>query len=159
MVARIENILDALYPPFSRFMNRLTFRYAACGGSNTLLDILLFFFSYHLLFRKEVLHLPFVSISPHIAAFLFAFCITFPVGFLLNRYVVFKGSMIAGRVQLMRYTLTVFISLLINYFFLKLFVDGFGWYATPAKVVTTAIAIAFSYVSQSYFTFKVREYR
>jgi putative flippase GtrA len=75
----------------------------------------------------------------------------------LNRYVVFKGSMIAGRVQLMRYTLTVTLSLLLNYFFLKLFVDGLHWYPTPAKIVTTVIAIVFSYLSQSYFTFKVRE--
>ncbi len=140
-------------------MDRLTFRYAACGGTNTLLDILLFYFSYHVVFRKEILHLPFVSISPHIAAFLLSFCITFPLGFLLNRYVVFKGSMIAGRVQLMRYALTVTLSLLLNYYFLKLFVDGMGWYAMPAKIVTTAIVIVFSYLSQSYFTFKVRKYR
>jgi len=159
MVARIESILDALYPPFSRLMNRLTFRYAACGGTNTLLDIILFFLSYQFVFRKQMLHLPFMAISPHIAAFLLSFCITFPVGFLLNRYVVFKGSMIAGRVQLVRYGMTVSMSLFLNYVFLKLFVDGLGWYATPAKVVTTAIVICFSYVSQSYFTFKVREYR
>jgi putative flippase GtrA len=158
MVARIEHILDFLYPPFSRLMNRLTFRYAACGGSNTVLDILLFFLSYHFIFRREVLHLPFVAISPHIAAFLLSFCITFPIGFLLNRYIVFKGSMIAGRIQLVRYTLTVCLSLLLNYFFLKLFVDGLGWYATPAKIVTTGIVIAFSYLSQMYFTFKVKEY-
>jgi putative flippase GtrA len=157
MIARIESILDFLYPPFSRFMNRLTFRYAACGGSNTLLDILLFFFGYHFVFQKRMFRLPFVTISPHIAAFIFSFCITFPIGFILNRYVVFKGSLIAGRVQLMRYTLTVTLSLLLNYFFLKLFVDGLHWYPTPAKIVTTAIAIVFTYLSQSYFTFKVRE--
>ena len=159
MKSLIEGILDALYPPFSRFMNRLTFRYAACGGANTLFDIVLFYLSYQHVFRKQVLHLPFMAVSPHIAALLLSFCITFPVGFLLNRYIVFKGSLINGRVQLMRYSMTVSVSMLLNYFFLKLFVDGLRWYATPAKVVTTAIVIVFSYLSQSYFTFKVRRYR
>lgn len=159
MQSRIESILDFVYIPFNRIMNRMTFRYAACGGANTILDILIFFVSYNFIFRKKMVVLPFVTISPHIAAFMFSFCITFPIGFALNRYVVFRGSVIAGNVQLFRYTLTVTISILLNYMFLKFFVDKLDFYPTIAKIVTTFIVVGFSYLSQSYFTFKVKSIR
>jgi len=44
--------------------------------------------------------------------------------------------------------------ILLNYIFLKLFVDYFGWFATPAKIVTTFFVVIFSYTSQKNFTFK-----
>lgn len=158
MKQTIESIIDFFYPPFSKLMNKLTFRYAACGGANTVLDIFLFFISYNFIFRKENLVLPFVTISPHIAAFLFSFFFTFPIGFALSRYVVFQGSTMTGRSQLFRYFLTVLGAILLNYIFLKIFVEKFHFYPTIAKICTTVIVVAFSYVSQSYFTFKVRKY-
>lgn len=159
MTQRIEQFIDFFYPPFSRLMNRMTFRYAACGGANTLFDIFLFFISYNFVFDKQIVHLPFVSISPYIAAFMLSFCVTFPIGFLLNRYVVFQGSVIAGRIQLFRYGVTVIVSILLNYLFLKIFIEGLGMYPTVAKILTTFIVVGFSYLSQSYFTFKVKSYR
>lgn len=159
MTQRIEQFIDFFYPPFSRLMNRMTFRYAACGGANTLFDIILFFISYNFIFDKQIVHLPFVSISPYIAAFMLSFCVTFPIGFLLNRYVVFQGSVIAGRIQLFRYGVTVIASILLNYLFLKIFIEGLGMYPTVAKILTTFIVVGFSYLSQSYFTFKVKSYR
>jgi putative flippase GtrA len=159
MTQRIEQFIDFFYPPFSRFMNRMTFRYAVCGGANTLFDIFLFFISYNFVFDKQIVRLPFISISPYIAAFMLSFCITFPIGFLLNRYVVFQGSVIAGRIQFFRYGVTVVVSLLLNYLFLKLFVEWLGLFPTVAKILTTFIVVGFSYLSQSYFTFKVKSYR
>jgi putative flippase GtrA len=137
----------------------MTFRYAACGGTNTAFDIVLFYFSYNFIFRKAPLHLPFLTISPHIAAFLLSFCVTFPIGFSLNRYVVFRDSVIAGRIQLFRYSLTVAMSLILNYVLLKCLVELMGWYPTLAKIAATVVTIVFSYLSQSYFTFKVKSYR
>jgi putative flippase GtrA len=159
MTHRIEQFIDFFYPLFARFMNRMTFRYAACGGANTLFDIFLFFVSYNFIFDKKIVELPFISISPYIAAFMLSFCITFPIGFLLNRYVVFQGSVIAGRIQFFRYGVTVVVSILLNYLFLKVFVEVLGLYPTVAKILTTVIVVAFSYISQSYFTFKVKSYR
>jgi putative flippase GtrA len=134
----IENTLDFFYPIVSRFMNKMTYRYVACGAANTILDI---------------------SISPYIAAFMLSFSITFPIGFLLSRYVVFQGSPMTGRIQLFRYFLTVLICIFLNYVFLKLFIEKFHFYPTVAKIFTTGIVIVFSYLSQSYFTFKVKSYR
>jgi putative flippase GtrA len=131
-----------------------TFRYAACGGFNTLLDISLFFVSYNFILHKTPVHLPFVTIGAHIAAFLISFSITFPIGFYLRRYVVFQETSVKKREQLRKYFTVVLGCLVLNYFFLKLFVDLMHWYPTPSKLVTTVFVVAFSYLSQKNYTFK-----
>ena len=133
-----------------------TFRYAACGGANVALDISLFFVLYNFVFKKQVVQLGFIAFQPHIAAFLFSFLITFPVGFLLSKYIVWTDSNIKGHVQLFRYFLIVLMNVLLNYIFIKLFVEYFHVYPTIAKLITTVIVIIFSYLSQKHYTFKVR---
>ena len=133
-----------------------TFRYAACGGANVALDISLFFVLYNFVFKKQVVQLGFIAFQPHIAAFLFSFLITFPVGFLLSKYVVWTDSNIKGHVQLFRYFLIVLMNVLLNYIFIKLFVEYFHVYPTIAKLMTTVIVIIFSYLSQKHYTFKVK---
>ncbi|HLP39305.1 GtrA family protein [Lacibacter sp.] len=155
VVAFIHAVIDWFYPPFKKFMPMQTFRYAACGGGNTVLDILLFYISYNFILNKEMVHTPFMTVSPHIAAFLMSFVVTFPVGFFLSRYVVFEGSAVRKREQLPKYMIVVAGAILLNYFFLKIFVETFHMYATLAKICTTFFVVAFSYFSQKYFTFKV----
>ena len=147
-------IIDAFYPLFKKIMPLQTFRYAACGCGNTALNIIIYFLSYNFVLKKEIVHLPFVAISPHIAAFIIAFFITFPIGYYLNMFVVFDGSYLRKRIQLFRYFLVVLICIFLNYIFLKLFVERFEWYPTPSMIVTTAIVIVFSYLSQRNFSFK-----
>ncbi|MEJ7587620.1 MAG: GtrA family protein [Ferruginibacter sp.] len=132
------------------------FRYAACGSANMLLDVSLFFIFYNFGFKREVLDLGFIAFEPYIAAFLSAFIITFPTGFLLSKYIVWTSSTIRGRVQLFRYFLIVMMNLLLNYLFIKLFVEYFSFYPTIAKLITTVIVVIFSYLSQKHFTFKVK---
>ncbi|WEK34828.1 MAG: GtrA family protein [Candidatus Pseudobacter hemicellulosilyticus] len=148
-------ILDTCYIPFRRFMPLQTFRYAACGGGNTVLDILLYIVSYNYILQKQVIHLPGFSISPHIGAFLISFLISFPTGFLLNRFIVFTGSTLRGRVQLYRYALLVVVCLSLNYIFIKLFVEQLHIWPSIAKILTTVIVVSFSYLTQKHFTFKV----
>lgn len=104
-----------------------------------------------------MLELPFIVISPHIAAFLLAFCVSFPLGFMLMRFIVFQESSLRGRVQLFRYFLSVCVSLLLNYGFLKLLVDQLHFYPTIAKIITTFFVVAFSYFAQRHFSFKTSE--
>nr|WP_240348155.1 GtrA family protein [Longitalea arenae] len=133
-----------------------TFRYAACGGGNTILDITLYALSYNFLFRKQMVHTPIgISISPYIAAFLVSFTITFPLGFYMSRTIVFPGSTLRGRIQLFRYSLLVISCIALNYIFIKLFVEQCGLYPTLSKVLTTIIVVAFSFISQKNFTFKI----
>jgi putative flippase GtrA len=149
----ILKVVDFFYPPFKKFLPVQTFRYAACGGANMLFDICLFAISYNFIFQKQNVHIGNLTISPYIAAFLTAFCISFPTGFYLSRYVVFQQSSIRGRIQLVRYFIVVMVCFFLNYIFLKLFVEYFGWYPTPSKIVTTVIVVVFSFISQTYFSF------
>ena len=134
-----------------------TFRYIVCGGSNTALDIFIYFISYNFILQKQVVHTPLIAISPHIASFIIAFCFSFPIGFLLNRYVVFPGSSLKGRVQLFRYLLLVLICILLNYVFIRLFVEKLEIFPTISKIITTVIVVLFSYSTQKYYTFKIKE--
>lgn len=117
-------------------------------------DIFLFFISYNFILDKQQLDLSFLVISPHIAAFLMAFLLSFPSGFLLMRFIVFKESQLKGRIQFFRYFIMVCISLLLNYVFLKILVEQFHIYPTVSKLITTFFVVAFSYVSQKNFSFK-----
>jgi putative flippase GtrA len=118
------------------------------------LDIFVYFVSYNFLLGKQVIYTPVGAVSPHIAAFLIAFVFTFPAGFFLNRYIVFPGSVLPGRSQLLRYFLLVVACIFLNYFFIKLFVESFDIYPTVSKILTTIIVVAFSYLAQKHFTFK-----
>ena len=150
----ITNFIDFFYPPFQKLMPKQTFRYAACGGANTLLDILVFFISYNFILKKQILNLGFVAFQPYIAAFIMSFCVSFPFGFFLMRNVVFTQSTLHGRVQLFRYFLLVLVCILLNYVFIKLFVEKFHFYPTLAKILTTIIVVSFSYLTQKHYTFK-----
>ena len=150
----ITGFIDFFYPPFSKLMPIQTFRYAVCGGTNTLLDIFLYFISYHYILHERYVNLGLVTISPYILSFLMSFSVSFPTGYLLNKNIVFPQSTLLGRVQLFRYFLLVVICLGLNYIFIKLFVEQFHLYATVAKILTTVIVVSFSYLTQKNFTFK-----
>jgi putative flippase GtrA len=153
----ILSVIDAFYPPFRGLMPLQTFRYAACGGFNTALDILIYFITYNYILQKETVFAGPVAISSHIAAFLISFVVTFPTGFYLSRYVVWQQTQTSKRTQLFRYFLVVLACILLNYVFLKLFVEVFHWYPTPSKMLTSVFVIAFSYVSQRHFSFRVKK--
>jgi putative flippase GtrA len=150
-------ILDFFYPIFKRFMPLQTYRYAACGGANTLLDITLFSIFENKLKQNGVIHFQYFAISPHIAAMIGAFCITFPIGFYYSRYLVFSESNLRGRVQLVRYFSMVLACIAMNYMFLKIFIEQLHMNAIIAKVITTVFVVTFSYLSQKHFTFKTKK--
>jgi putative flippase GtrA len=152
----INAVINAFYPLFRRFMPLQTFKYAACGGGNTLLDISLFYLSFHFLFKEQLVHTPIgLTLQPYVAAFMVSFSITFPLGFYMSRTIVFPGSTLRGRIQLFRYFMMVLICIGLNYIFIKLFVEQCHLYPTVAKILTTFIVVAFSFIGQKNFTFKV----
>ena len=155
----ILRVIDFFYPLFQRLLPLQTFRYAACGGFNTALDIVIFFVSYNFIYKKQIVHVYGFAISPHIASFLAAFIITFPIGFYFSRYVVFTSSNLRGRVQLVRYLMLVMASIALNYMFIKFFVEQLNIYPTIAKMITTVIVVTFSYLTQKHFTFRTKKFR
>ncbi len=150
----LVQLIEWFYFPFLRFIPIETFRYAVTGGANMVFDIVLYYVFYNYVFMKANVDLYFLVISPHIAAFLFVFPITFFSGFVLAKYITFSQSELKGRIQLFRYVLSVAGSILLNYLFLKLFVEVVGWYATFSKIVTTMLVVVYSFLMQKYFTFK-----
>ena len=157
MRALILHIIDFFYFPFlARWIPQRTFRYLACGGTSTTLDLIVFYLSYHYLLKEQMVHLPFITISSYIAAFIIAFCISFPIGFTLSKYVVFPESYVRGRIQLIRYFFIVGFCVLLNYIFLRFFVEICHIFPTIAKCLTTVLVALFSYFTQKYFTFRMK---
>ena len=157
IILAIDTILEWFYKPFTEYIPRETFRYAATGGMNLVLDTILYFVFYNFILDKHMVNLGFVVLSPYIAAFLFVFPVTFTTGFLLAKYITFTNSPIRGRVQLFRYALSVCGSILLNYVLLKLFVEYLYFWPTISKVLATVIVVIYSYVIQRYFTFKTAD--
>lgn len=155
---RIRNlmlaVIDWFHYPFRKVIPAETFRYGATGGANTAMDIFLYWFFYNIVLKGEILQLGFVAISPHIAAFLIVFPITFSNGFLLAKFIAFRESQSRSRKQLFRYAITVGGAILLNYVFLKLFVEVLGFSALLAKIITTVLVVTYSYLFQRYFTFQ-----
>lgn len=153
----ILKTVDFFYPPFRKFIPLSTFRYAACGGANMLLDIALFALSYNCLYHKQNVDIGFYILSAPTASLMTASFFSFFTGFYLSRYVVFPESVVRGRTQLVRYFLIVVVCFFLNYVFLWFFINYLGWYPTPSKIVTTIFVVTFSYLSQTYFSFKTKK--
>ncbi len=150
-------IVDTFYPLFKKFMPLQTFRYAACGGANMLFDIILFSVSYNYFIDKKIVYIGSFAISPYIFAFLVSFCISFPVGFYLSRYVVWQQTKTKKRIQVFRYFLIVIACIALNYFFLKLFIEEFHWWPTISKIITSVFVVLFSYFTQRSFSFRANK--
>jgi putative flippase GtrA len=134
-----------------------TFRYASCGGANTVLGFIIYSISYTFLFHKQVVDLGFYAFEPHIASLILSFAVNFPVGFILMKYVVFVDSTIQGRVQLFRYFFVFISNLILNYILLKIMVEKLHVNAILAQIISTAVVITISYLLQRHFTFKVEQ--
>ncbi|MGB4844121.1 MAG: GtrA family protein [Ferruginibacter sp.] len=153
---RIISFIDFFYPPFRKLMPEQTFRYAVCGGGNTVLGLLIYFISYQFIFEKQNFDFGFFAFKPHIAALFVSFCINFVVGFVLMKFVVFVDSNLKGRIQLFRYFLSFAFNLVLNYLLLKLFVEVLFMNALLSQFITTCIVVTISYLSQKHFSFRVK---
>ncbi len=147
-------VIDFFHPPFRRFMNLQTFRYAAAGGSNMLLGFIIYSITYRYILQEKDLSIGFYAFKAHVAALFISFIITFPIGFFLAKYVVFNDSKVKGWVQLFRYLMICLFNLALNYILLKILVEIFGIYPVLAQVLTSSVVIVVSYLAQRHFSFK-----
>ena len=151
------SLIDFFYPPFSRWISQHTFRYLATGGSTFAAGIVIYYIVYNFVLRQQDIRLGALLITAPIAALAIESIITFFIGFLLNKYLVFTQSNLKGRVQLFRYGSVVATNILLNYAFIKVMVEAFGFYPTISKIVTSIILAVFSYFSQKHFSFRVKK--
>lgn len=155
----ITSILDFFYPLVGKFIPRNTYYYAACGGGNLLLSWLLFFVFYQFVFDKQLFsfQLPFnfnFVATAYTLSSICCFAITFTIGFLLMKYVVFTSSELKGRIQLFRYALSSAMSGVLGWFILKIFIEFLSIYPSIANVLSSCIVVIFSYLMQRNFSFK-----
>jgi len=153
----IVGIIDFFHRPFARFIPTQTFRYLACGGTNTVFNIFIDNIAYNYIFRAHPVHIygNFI-ITPEVGALIIALSISIPTGFILSRHIVFPESNLHSRIQFFRYALTTVIFLLMAYFLTKLF--AFYLPMINQTVRYTAICVIttiFSYITQRVFTFKI----
>ena len=154
---QITALIDFFHRPFRKWLPLQTFRYAFCGGANTVLGFILYTVSFKFIFREQVFQTGWYAFKPHNAALIFSFLINFPVGFMLMKYVVFIDSTIRGRIQLFRYFFVFLSNLFLNYLLLKLLVEYLHLNAIVAQVISTAVVITISYLLQRHYTFKVED--
>jgi putative flippase GtrA len=153
----ILQIIDFFHPPFARWINQQAFRYLACGGSNQLLNIFLYWFSYNILLQQKDVPLPHLKpIAGPYASLIIASAVTIPIGFLFSKYLVFQESNLKGRVQFFRYISLVALNFVLNYLMLKLFINVLHIYPTVSQTLIIIILAIFSYIVQRFFTFKVK---
>lgn len=157
----VLKIIDSFYSPFSRWLSLHTFRYLASGASTAATGVIVYYIIYNWVLKQQdvALSLPIFPklITAPVAALAIESLITFFVGFMLNKYLVFTQSNLKGRIQLFRYASVVATNILLNYALLKLLVEAFGFYPTIAKFFITVLLAVFSYFSQKHFSFKVRK--
>lgn len=153
----ILRFIDFFHPPFRNWIDAQTFRYLACGGSNQLFNIFLYWLCFNVLLRKQDVPLPDMQpIAGPIASFIFASAITIPLGFAFSKYVVFQESNLRGRIQLFRYLVLTGTNFVLNYWMLKLFVNVLHIFPTVSQTITIIILAIFSYLVQRFFTFRVK---
>ena len=168
----IVGFIDFFHKPVERWIPTQTFRYLACGGSNTVLNWLLYHFSFlaflHSPFLSQYIHVVgdknyvnifgFFYITVEVVAYIIAFAISFPIGFVLSRHIVFPESNLHGKVQFFRYALATASLILVTYLLIKFFAFALPMVRADISyrfiMVITAIL---SYISQRFFTFKTTE--
>lgn len=150
----ILKFIDFFYPPFRRFIGLQTFRYAICGGSNALLNLFVFYLSHTFLFTDIVVEIAGFKVTRYIASYLMALSVSFPVGFCLNKFVVFQESNLMGRTQLIRYGTLAVVNIFLDYSLLHLLIGYFGLWATPSQAFIIVLLSLISYFYQTYFSFK-----
>jgi putative flippase GtrA len=151
------SLIDFFYPPFSRWISPDTFRYLATGGSTFAAGIVIYYLAYNFVLEQKDIRIYGLLVTAPIAALAIESVITFIIGFLLNKYLVFTDSNLKGRIQLFRYGSIVATNVMLNYAFIKLMVEAFAFYPTIAKILTSIILAVFSYFSQKHFSFKVKK--
>jgi len=156
MSSLIRKFLDLFYPIVAKIFDKTTYYYAACGVGNLVLSWILFFLFYQFVFEKKLWHISLIdfTFTPYTLSAFSCFIISFILGFLLMKYVVFTQSELKGRIQLFRYGISAIITSSANWVLLKIFVEFFYFFPSLANVLSTCIVVIISYLIQRNFTFK-----
>ena len=149
--------VDFFYKPFNKFIPKTDFRYLAIGGSTWLLGNIIYAIAYEYIFKTEKIELFSMFLKRENAALLLHFIIIIPYGFYMNKYIVFAHSKVKSSTQFIRYFTLAIINIILNYVFLKYFIEKLLVNPITAKIIISIVLSAFSYIYQQYFTFRVKK--
>ena len=150
--------IDFFHRPVARWIPAQTFRYLACGGTNTVLNIFIQFIAINYIIHRQPVHIyGNYKITPEVSAYIIAFCFSFPPGFILSRHIVFPESNLHGRIQFFRYGLTTVTFIFISYVLVRFFAYVNPQHPTFSYTIVCIITAILSYISQRTFTFKITE--
>lgn len=150
----ILTFIDFFYPLLAWLLPLKTFRYAFTGGSNAFLNLVIFYLCNRYVYNDKVFDIVGLTMPGYIAADLTALCVSFPVGFLLNKYIVFDQSVVRSSKQLFFYAALTLTTIVLHYALLHLFVGRWGFWATPSEALIIVLLAGISYVFQTYVTFR-----
>jgi putative flippase GtrA len=152
----IVGLIDYFHKPFARFIPEQTFRYLACGGSNTVLNWVVYSLSFNVVLKRQSFGIyKDIAITAPVGAQIISFCICFPIGFILSRHIVFPESNLHGRKQFFRYALATATFILLTYVLIKMFAIILPMVrADISYIFIMVITSVLSYLSQRFFTFK-----
>lgn len=152
-------VIDFCHRPFARIIPTQTFRYLACGGANTVFNIFIYSVAYNFVLHKSDTHIYGIfNMKAEVGAYIIAFCISFPAGFILSRHIVFPESNLHGRIQFFRYIITTASFILLNYLLIKAFAFCLPMVFPSVRYTIICIILSIlSYISQRRFTFKTIE--
>jgi len=155
----IVGFIDFFHRPFARVIPTQTFRYLACGGSNTVLNIFIEYIAFNFIFHGQSTPIyGNIIIAPEVSAWIIAFAISFPAGFILSRHIVFPESNLHSRIQLFRYALTTVTFIVLTYVLIKVFTFCLPMINQTVRYTAICIITAvLSYITQRRFTFKTVE--
>lgn len=152
----IRKFLDLFYPIVSKIFDKTTYYYAACGVGNLILSWFLFFLFYQYVFEKKLWYIEKIDFvfTPYTLSAFSCFIVSFVLGFILMKFVVFTESALKGRIQLFRYGLSAMVTSGANWILLKGLVELLEFFPSIANVISTCIVVVISYLIQRNFTFK-----
>lgn len=124
-----------------------------------MLGLVIYSLAYNIVLHRESTHIyKDVFITAPVGAQIISFCINFPAGFILSRYIVFPESTLHGRKQLFRYALMTATFILLTYVLIKIFAALLPMVRADISFIFISIIIAvLSYLSQRFFTFKTED--
>jgi putative flippase GtrA len=73
------------------------------------------------------------------------------------KFVVFTKSNIKGRVQVFRYLISYLVNLGLMYFLMKILVEYANLDKWAAQLITTAVVLTLSYLTQKHFSFGTKK--
>jgi putative flippase GtrA len=95
-----------------------------------------------------------ITLSAYTASAMLCFVISFSIGFLLMKFVVFTESELKGRIQLFRYGVSSIISSIVSWSLLKFLIDILEIYPSISNVISSCVVVIVSYILQKKYSFK-----